>query len=553
MPGMVPFPPTVLTQGGDTVNQATTAVYTTASFTPTPSCIQYALIAVKKQSGTTPPPTLTGNGLTWILELEGVSTTPAHTSINNLYLYKAHGALAAAGTLQISFSAGSVNSNWENCVWIVFEIGAVALVNVQAVRQDDGVTTNTSMTINLSPFADSKNGTLGCIAVMFNSNTAITPGSGFTEVAEQLSDDPTGGNDLRIQVQAKTTNDQTVDWTFVNLLNARVMGFAIELDWSPDDATHLRYFGGGNLFYINSLTVPRYSADYGATWTDASTPSGGSGSYDRCKVAVMDSAFERAWSIWTNTDSGGGIAICYSTDFGATWTVSEEISGATTFATDIACHPADTGRIAVVGAIGSNANVWVTQDRGVSWASRAGPALLNTISYQPIVSGSSAYIAWTPYGRLLISTGGRLSTADGDLYYSDDLGVGWTKATVPSPAPNRNWNVRLFRVGGFGPYFMLYGDEATGAAASALLRSDDHGVTWINVLTPNTTELFAGLEHDAVTDTLLLSTPSHVYGLSPSNSDDIGDWSDLTNNFYSVALTGQYIFQPFAYVGDPQQ
>jgi hypothetical protein len=203
-----------------------------------------------------------------------------------------------------------------------------------------------------------------------------------------------------------------------------------------------------------------------------------------------------------------------------------------------------------VGAIAGDSKVWVTVDRGANWTARTGPAIGNAIGYQPIEAGASAYITWTPYGRLLISTGGRLATADGDLYYSDDLGVNWTKATVPSPAPNRNWNVQLFRVGGFGPYFMLYGDEATGAALSALLRSDNHGVSWTNVLTPNTSENFAGLEYDPLSDTLLLSTATHVYGLSPSGSDDIANWSDMTANFYSIAVN-EYVFQPLAFVGDP--
>lgn len=318
----------------------------------------------------------------------------------------------------------------------------------------------------------------------------------------------------------------------------------------PSSLFGLRYFGDGHALHLDDGDVPKVSSDYGVSWSDATPPTGG-GSYDRCKAATIDSAGERAWSIWTNTDTGGGIAICYSLDFGATWVVSEEISGATTFVTDIACHPAEPNRIAAVGAIAGDATVWVSVDRGVTWTARTGPALGNAITYQPLTTGASAYIVWTPYGRLIISTGGRLATADGDLYYSDDLGVNWTKSTVPSPAPNRNWNVQLFRIGGFGPYFMLYGDEASGAAASALLRSDNHGVSWVNVLTPTTSEFFAGIEYDPLSDTLLLSTPSHVYGLNPAASDDASDWSDITANFYSLALTGQYVFQPFAFIGDP--
>lgn len=552
MPGYTPDPPTLLIQGHDISDTAQPATYVTASLSPTPNRTVLLAIGIEVEAGTTPPPTVTGCGITWILEavVIGIETSPDYNSNNNLYLFKGRSPLAVAGALTIAFPTNSAPSAvYQNCVWIAAEFGSIDLNPVQSNVHDAGITVATSETNTLAAFSSTDNATFGILSLMNNANTAITPGSGFTEIAQELGDRPSTGSDLRVQMQSKPTNDTSVDWTFNNPLVVRVLSIACELDWEPFDPTHLRYFGTGHLLYLNALTVPQVSSDYGVTFTGATAPSGGTGGpFIACKAVQADAANERIWSVWTNAAETNA-AIAYSTDFGATWTIVD--SNASSKITDIACHPADTDRVAAVGSVSTDATVWVTQDRGVTWAERTGPALLNTISYQPIASGSSAYITWTPYGRLLISTGGRLSTADGDLYYSEDLGVNWTKATVPSPAPNRNWNVQIFRVGGFGPYFMLYGDEATGAAASALLRSDDHGVSWHSVLTPTTSENFAGIQYDPLTDTLLLSTPTHVYGLSPSASDDPDDWSDQTANFYTIALTGQYVFQPFAFVSDP--
>lgn len=552
MPGWTSL--TTLTQDKDDTNQA---VYTTASVSPSANKIVYLAFARNLSTVLNTAPVVAGAGLTWILE-EYVSASNSdsppnqrqqHNDLHVLYLYKASsGPTPGSGAITITFPVNAFN-----CAWAVWEVGGVGLGVVQKVRLNNGSELGPGTFVNtLGAFSSSQNGVMSIFGGMGATlGTNCGAGSGFTEIAKQvLNASPGSDGCIGLLVEGKTSNDTSVDTTWSAILQFNC-GIAWELDFNPDDPTHLRYFGGGHMLYINHDTVPKISSDYGVTWSDGAQPTGGVGSYDRCKVVAQDSAAERIWSIWTNTDAGGGIAICYSLNFGANWIVSEEISGATTFATDVACHPADTGRIAVVGAIAGDANVWVSVDRGANWTSRAGPAIGNAIGYQPLTTGASAYIVWTPYGRLIICTGGRLATADGDLYYSDDLGVGWTKSTVPSPAPNRNWGVQLYRVGGFGPYFMLYGDEATGAAASALLRSDNHGVSWVSVLTPTTTELFAGLEYDPVNDTLLLSTPTHVYGLNPAASDDVNNWGDMTANFYTIALSGEYVFQPFTFVGDP--
>lgn len=570
-PGGGGFDIDVLTQGGDTVDQATTASYTTASYTPDPNRTQYALIAVKKQSGTTPPPTLTGNGLTWTLELEGVLTTsPAHNSHNNLYLYKAQG-VATAGALNIAFGAGDTNSNWQNCVWIVFDVQGCAITAVQAVRQDDGVVTNTSMTIPLSAFASASNPTLGCIAVMFNANTAITPGSGFTELAEQLSDDPSGGNDLRIQVQYKASSDTSVDWTFANFLNARVMGFALELNltgpvdnllnlagssWQlventrSADSFGLQYLGGsGRMIHLVDDDLPQISFDYGVSWQASNTPPPG---YPICTAVAMDAQGERLWGLWRtgNTITADDTAIAYSTDWGDTWIVVEEDLAANHYYLDIACHPTDVNRIVVTGAQSSTGYTWKTTDRGVNWTQSAGPALQNALVYRahdvPGAGVKSQCVTFSPYGRLIWSTGGR--TADGDVYYSDDYGATWTKSDYDVTPPLAEGMVHLLRCGPFGPYYTLH--FGRNASSTPIFRSDDHGVHWVAVAPPDVSDDYNGIGYDPLSNTVLFhrDDTSEVWGLDPAS----GDWADLTSNYNSVggSVPG-VVVQPLTFVGDP--
>lgn len=80
----------------------------------------------------------------------------------------------------------------------------------------------TSLTVTLGAFGDAGNATLGAFGLA--DNIAITPGTGFTEIAEQLVSD--GGNDLGLQVQWRNDNDTTVDasWSSID-----AGGVAIEI------------------------------------------------------------------------------------------------------------------------------------------------------------------------------------------------------------------------------------------------------------------------------------------------------------------------------------
>lgn len=332
-----------------------------------------------------------------------------------------------------------------------------------------------------------------------------------------------------------------------NLLNLAGDHWQLIENTRSGDAFGLQYLGGeGRMIHLVDGTVPQISFDYGVTWQAATAPV----SYPICSAVAMDAAGERLWGIWRtgSTISNDDTAIAYSTDWGQTWTISATDTTAAHYYLAIACHPADKDRIVVTGAHNLTGFTWKTTDRGATWAQAAGPALQNGLVYfdhsTPSAGFKSQCVTFSPYGRLIWSTGGR--TATGDVYYSDDYGATWTQAVYASNPPFGEGMMQLLRCGPFGPYYTVH--SGRNASTTPIFRSDDHGVHWVAVAPPDSDDAYNGIGYDPLQNLVIFhrDDPAVVWGLDPVS----GEWSDLTANYTALAATGA-VTNPLAFVGDP--
>lgn len=191
---------TGLTSNKDT---ALTATKTTASVTLTAN--QLALLAVHIYHAS-PLPTVTSvtsTGATW----ERITSVNAGVggSLNRLELWRTMTAADQTGAITINLS------DTTKAGWSVTKFSGVATTGTNGSGAIVQSATNTSVsgdsvTVTLAAFASASNGTYG--ANGHTSLSAITPGSGFTEIHEV-----NGTTFGALETQWRADNDTTVDQT----------------------------------------------------------------------------------------------------------------------------------------------------------------------------------------------------------------------------------------------------------------------------------------------------------------------------------------------------
>lgn len=213
----------VLTNGQSATNATS---YTTASVTPGANRLILLLTAQSRNTGSdcanNDISSVTGNSLTWVaINKQCFSSAVAPTQ--TVEIWRSMGASPSTGTIAFDVSA----STQINAAWAVVECSGVDTGGTNgsgAVVQSaiNLIEPGTSLTVTLGAFGSAGNATLGAFGIA--DNIAITPGSGFTELVEELVSD--GGNDLGFQVQWRNDNDTTVDasWTSID-----AGGVAIEI------------------------------------------------------------------------------------------------------------------------------------------------------------------------------------------------------------------------------------------------------------------------------------------------------------------------------------
>lgn len=192
----------------------------TASITPPANKPIFVWVGSKVNAATPNIPSVSGCNITWT-QIATIAKVDAQRM--RLTLFMGISSSPTTDVLTISFGGQSQ----DRATWVVdYATGArtsgsnAANAIVQSVTgQTSGSGTNqsTSLTLTLGAFADSNNATYGSLNILDGS---ITPGSGFTELAE--ADSAETNHDS----QWKTIADTSVDWSFAA---AYGVGIAVEL------------------------------------------------------------------------------------------------------------------------------------------------------------------------------------------------------------------------------------------------------------------------------------------------------------------------------------
>ena len=200
--------------------------YTTASVTP--GANRLVLVQVVNTKATLPDtPTLSGNGLTYV-QIATVTYDTIASPLKRETLFRALGASPSAGAITIDFAG----TNQTGCIWSVAEFidvdtggtnGSAAVVQ----SATNNANTGTSLTVTLAAFGSTDNATYGAFAI--NDNVAINPGTGFTEIHDNvLGAVPVTGS----ETEWKDSNDTSVDASSSDAANKRWGGIAVEIKFA---------------------------------------------------------------------------------------------------------------------------------------------------------------------------------------------------------------------------------------------------------------------------------------------------------------------------------
>ena len=193
-----------LTNGG---SSSTAASAITSSTTPTADSL--VLVSVGTTAASFTAPTITGNGMTWVVV--ATSTNGGY----NMSVLRGLSASPSAGAMTIDFAGNdqtrigwtveefaSVNTGGSN--------GSAAVVQSNTTSSSMG-DTNLTPAIALSTFGTSTNAAFGAIVGATNVATLIAPGAGMTELTD-FEIRPASG--INLQDEWKSTSTTSVAWTF---------------------------------------------------------------------------------------------------------------------------------------------------------------------------------------------------------------------------------------------------------------------------------------------------------------------------------------------------
>ncbi|HKC46280.1 MAG TPA: Ig-like domain-containing protein, partial [Gemmatimonadales bacterium] len=207
----------LLTSGN---NAANAKIYTTASISPAPNAL-ITVAVLTRRSGGVLTPTVTGGGMAaWDL-VASVDFDTQGSPTKRVLIFRALSGSPGTGPITIKF-AGSVS----NCQWIVSQWdgvetsgtnGSGAIVQSATARSDAA----TSLSVSLAAFASTKDVASGVVAAAKN-GPFVTPGAGFTEIAEVSSGETSA-------LQAEWTTDQpTVGASWATSVRAGMLAFEIK-------------------------------------------------------------------------------------------------------------------------------------------------------------------------------------------------------------------------------------------------------------------------------------------------------------------------------------
>ncbi|MGZ4621449.1 MAG: hypothetical protein ACXVGF_04830 [Blastococcus sp.] len=292
---------TALTTGADGTNR--TGSYTTASITPAANQLVLAAVLLSVGSGTPPTPTLTGNGLTWVL----VTQSPAAQRM--VYLFRAMGSAPTAGAVSI---AGDGTTTVTSCMWQITQLSGVDTSGtsgsgaiVQFVNAKP--TSVSSVSVGFPNAIGSGNATYGAVGVAVQESPAA--GSGWTSMGATNLSAPTSG--LLGESAATGQRNITASWT--TAANAFVVGAEVKassgpspvwLTAAPATATARALAGTVNLGRAVTLSAPTVIVSASAP---AGTVNTGTPTVRQTPAVISTDKFRSGgYALWYTVDASRG-------------------------------------------------------------------------------------------------------------------------------------------------------------------------------------------------------------------------------------------------------
>ena len=167
--------------------------YTTASITPAPNALVTVAVTAHRSSGTRPPPTLSGGGMSAWDEVATATFDDVGSPKRRVTVYRAMSAAPGSGPITISFQGNVSNAQWIVSQWMGVATsgtngsGAIGQTGTSATDLANG------LAVSLASFANAGNVGYGVFSVV-SDEAAITSGAAFTQIAQQPSGDRTPGD-----------------------------------------------------------------------------------------------------------------------------------------------------------------------------------------------------------------------------------------------------------------------------------------------------------------------------------------------------------------------
>ena len=215
---------TLLTSGTNAVNQS---VYTTASVSPAPNALVTIAVLGHRSSGANPAPVITGGGMSGWVEVSSVTLDTLGFPLKRMSLYRAMSAAPGSGPITITFAGAVSNAEWIVSQWEGAETSGTNGSGAIGQVQSNAANIVSGLGVTLGAFSNPANVALGVVAV--NSSTpAITPGSGFAEIAEISS----GESPYSSLMTEWALNHPTINAGWTSLRGA-VLGVEIKAKTGP--------------------------------------------------------------------------------------------------------------------------------------------------------------------------------------------------------------------------------------------------------------------------------------------------------------------------------
>jgi Bacterial Ig-like domain (group 1)/Invasin, domain 3 len=207
----------LLTSGS---NAANGKVFTTAAIAPAPNAL--VTVAVRSRRGSGPlTPTVTGGGMSSWSTVSSVDYDAVGSPDARVVVFRAMSPAPGSGAITITFASSVSNAEWIVSQWTgVDQSGSngSGAVGQTGTASGDGVT---ALSVPLAAFANANNVGYGLVGAATN-GPAVTPGAGFTEIAE-----PSSGESTLLEAEWGT-NRNTIQASLSQAANAGLLGIEIK-------------------------------------------------------------------------------------------------------------------------------------------------------------------------------------------------------------------------------------------------------------------------------------------------------------------------------------